>query len=383
MTYSLIPLAALAFASTTLAQPPAPPAPTTPPPAAAFPPEPSAPSILDRLQTEAAAIDPLVKSDAVKCFLKSVPRLLDPTARTVWRTKDKSRTYSEKEYPKLTDEERKDLIQKDYPPEFYYLTGYGTPLMYARPLDLYAQAARIKNFTHLRIADFGYGAIGHLRLLALQGARTIGIDVEPVLRAVYDLRGDTGDVFPDPDCVSGLILGRIDLANGRWPADKPIADQVAAFAKQSADASPPATPGLDLFLSKNTLKRGYIHPAREVEEKFLVKLGVDDATFCRAVFDSLKPGGHFLIYNLSPAQNPADKPYLAHADGQCPFERSLLEKTGFQVIEFDKEDRDTALDFWMALKINGDKPRDETRNDLFAWYTLCRKPAAVPAPDHK
>jgi phytoene/squalene synthetase len=104
---------------------------------------------------------------------------------------------------------------------------------------------------------------------------------------------------------------------------------------------------------------------------------VDDATFLRHVYDALKPGGLFLIYNLSPAQNSVEsgKPYLPHADGECPFPRELLEKTGFEVIDFDHVDRDKAVEYWMALGISEGKSAEETRKDLFAWYTLCRKAA--------
>ena len=79
----------------------------------------------------------------------------------------------------------------------------------------------------------------------------------------------------------------------------------------------------DLVLSKNTLKRGYIHPERPTEDRKLIKLGVDDRAFVQAVYDMLEPGGLFLIYNLCPAQAPPDQPYIPWADGRCPFDRRL------------------------------------------------------------
>ena len=50
------------------------------------------------------------------------------------------------------------------------------------------------------------------------------------------------------------------LVHGRFPADPKVVAAVGG--------------GYDLFLSKNTLKRGYIHPAEKVDPRLLVDLGV-------------------------------------------------------------------------------------------------------------
>ena len=88
----------------------------------------------------------------------------------------------------------------------------------------------------------------------------------------------------------------------------------------------------------------------------------------------IKPGGVFLIYNIAPAQNPPEKPYLAHADGRCPFERALLEKAGFEVTEFDRVDTEAIYGYWKTLGYDKGASREEALKDLFALYTLCRKP---------
>ena len=56
-----------------------------------------------------------------------------------------------------------------------------------------------------------------------------------------------------------------------------------------------------------------------------------------------------------------------------PVSREVLEKHGFELLEFDREDRAVALDYWMALGINAGKSREETGRELFAWYTVSRK----------
>jgi hypothetical protein len=130
--------------------------------------------------------------------------------------------------------------------------------------------------------------------------------------------------------------------------------------------------GYDLFLSKNTLKRGYIHPARPTNPAWLIELGVSDEAFVKAVAGSLKPGGYFLIYNLTPPQAPPDKPFLPMADGRCPFPRAVLEANGFEVLAYDVDDSKAARALARALKWDvQEKMNPET--DLFGLYTLARR----------
>ena len=129
----------------------------------------------------------------------------------------------------------------------------------------------------------------------------------------------------------------------------------------------------DLFISKNTLKNGYIHPAQPVNPRMLVHLGVDDTSYVRAIARILKPGGFAMIYNLSPAPAPPDKPYIPWADGRCPFPRELWEAEGFRVIEFDRDDGPAARAIGHALGWDqGSRPMD-LEKDLFAHWTLVRK----------
>jgi len=135
--------------------------------------------------------------------------------------------------------------------------------------------------------------VGQLRLLAGCGADVTGVDVHPVFRALYSQPSDQGVIADAPG-----VRGRITLTHGHFPGDNDVRRAVGD--------------GYDVFLSKNVLKRSYIHPEREVDERFQIKLGVSDEAFVKAMYDVLKPGGLALIYNIAPAQNPPDKPYLAH-----------------------------------------------------------------------
>ncbi len=354
-------VAALALAATTLNAQPA-----DPPSAPAAAPAPR-PSIVAQLQREADELRPLARTDAARAFLDAVPKLLEPAPRTIYRSKDRKSALSQAEFDRLPETERKVYEPRVCDPQFYYYTGYGSPLIYLRPLDLAAERAGWESadgFAGKRIIDFGYGLIGHLRLLAMLGADVSGTEVSPQLRALYSDPADTGEIAP---ASPGGPAGRLRVLHGFWPANAELAATVGD--------------GYDLFISKNVLKRGYIHPdpAREVDSKYLIDLGVDDARFLAELHRILKPGGYVLIYNISPAQNPPDsgKPYLPHADGRCAFTRDQFETAGFDVIEHDRDDTDAALDIWVALGI-GKGERSEVAKDLFATYTLARRKPAAP-----
>src|SRR5262249_50579729 len=153
--------------------------------------------------------------------------------------------------------------------QLYYTTKYGTPLAYARPFDLIA-AAGLTDVAGKKILDYGYGTVGHLRLLASLGADVTGVDVDPFLAELYADPADQGIVKGR----SGRD-GRITLVHGRWPNE--------------ADAYKKVGDGYDLIISKNTLKNGYLHPAQKVDKRMLIDLGCPDLRFVMALYSALKP----------------------------------------------------------------------------------------------
>jgi len=234
--------------------------------------------------------------------------------------------------------------------QYYYTTRYGTPLAYARPLQILAEAG-MTDVTGKRILDFGYGTVGHLRMWASMGADVVGVEVDPILQALYSRPSDTGEILG-----RGGRKGHLKLVHGHWPGEAGVKDQAGG--------------GFDLILSKNTLKRGYIHPERKVDPRMTIDLGVSDEAFVKAVHDALKPGGRFLIYNLSPAPSPPDKPYIPWADGRCPFDRAVLEKAGFTVESFDQDDSAVARKMGQALGWDQGEGAMKLETDLFGHYTL-------------
>ena len=302
-----------------------------------------------RLRAEAKAAEPLAKSDLGRSFLAATGSLPHVETRVVWFDSSRTHAWNEAEALALADTTRRRLIRREYDESFYYNTRYGSPLAYLRPLEFLA-AHGVKDLSGRRVMDFGYGTIGHLLLLGHLGADVVGVEVDPTLRVLY--AKDQGTVGK---------AGRLTLVDGQWP----VTDEV----RKAAGG------GFDLILSKNTLKRGYIHPERPVNPRMLVHLGVDDSTYVARLHDALKPGGYVLIYNLSPAPSPPDKPYQPWTDGRCPFDRALLERAGFEVIAYDQDDGPAARAMGHALGWDaGPRPMD-LEKDLFAHATLLRRKA--------
>jgi SAM-dependent methyltransferase len=310
-------------------------------------------SALSVLEREARALEPVVSSGLAKSFLKAAANLPAIPPRTVYLD-EATKTYrNEAAAATLSQKEKSKLKRIDLDDSFYWNTKYGSPLAYARPLDVLGRAG-LERVSGLKVLDFGYGTIGHLRLLAGQGASVTGVDVDPLLRALYSSPLDQGPV-KNPQGQHGQIR----LIDGRFPADHTTTTAVGG--------------DYDLIISKNTLKKGYVHPERPVDPRRLLNLGVDDATFVQAFHRALKPGGRLLIYNLYPAPSPPGQPYKNWAEGGCPFGREIWETAGFRVIAFDQDDSEPARAIGHALGWDqGDSPID-LKSDLFAKYSLMER----------
>lgn len=310
--------------------------------------------VLTKLRSEAAAVRPLVTTQVAREFLSATEWLPAAAPRVLLRTADKTRYYSETEAAGLPEGERAALQRFNASEEFYYTTKYGTPLAYVRPVELLGLAG-MTGFQGRKVLDFGYGTVGHLRLFALQGADATGVDVDPMLTALYSMPGDQGPVVG-----ANGRRGSVKLVGGRFPAEQ---DAMAAVGE-----------GFDLILSKNTLKNGYLHPAEPVDKRMLVDLGISDEEFVRTLFRILKPGGRVMIYNICPAPSAHGTPYKPWADGRCPFPRNMLEAAGFRVLAYDVQDDDGVRAMAHAFGWDSGEDAMDLHNDLFAWYTVAEKP---------
>lgn len=350
------------------------------------------PRPMELIRGEASRIVYELRTEGAKRFLISASWLPLLEDRVVYWNKTDRKAATPEEYAKLSPEEQAKFAERKLDEGFYYYTRYGSPVAYSRPLDILAAEVertasdaekapkppldptfpgagpRMFNaFEGKKILDFGYGGVGHLRLLASIGANAVGVDVDDLLRAYYNDPKDQGEIKGAPIGGQPGVDGTLKLVCGQWPADAKTVEQVGD--------------GYDLVISKNTLKNGYINPEQKVDERMLVKLGVSNDEFVGHLARILKPGGKILIYNLCPAQKPDPKDYIPWADGRCPFPREMLEKHGLRVVEFDKNDDEWARK--MGRAIGWDKDGMDLEKDLFAWYTLLEKPSAEKTSDAK
>lgn len=307
--------------------------------------------ITDKMQSDARNCAVLVKSSIAKDFLAATAKLEEPSPRTVYRDRDKTQAISKKDFDALSPDQQALWVPRECPPEFYYETGYGSPLVFMRLLDLVQP--HWSPTQPRKLLDFGYGTIGQLQLLAHCGFEAHGVDVEPVFGPLYSEPTDTGSIGK----------GKVAIHTGQWPADPALQSAVGH--------------GYSLITSKNTLKSGYLHPkpppGQTVDPKRLVHLGVSDEEFLRRVHSTLVPGGVFIIYNICPPQNPPDQSYLPYADGKSPFTKVDFERAGFEVVAFDVEDQAWVLDCFSTLGYAEGMKREAFAKAYFCWYTIVRR----------
>lgn len=324
------------------------------PPMAAPSPKAAAPSpsAVERIRADARRLGPLVHAPFTRRFLGATESLPHVAPRTLYRTADKARYYTAAEAAALAEPERRALVPQPADESVYYETKYGSPLSYARPLEILADAG-VAMRAGTRVLDFGFGYVGHLRLMASLGLDALGVDVDPMLRALYAEPGDQG-------AIAGTPPGRVRLVIGRFPAQAEVRAAVGG--------------GYDVVLSKNVLKRGYIHPDRPADPKLLIDLGARDDDVLAAFHDALVPRGVMLVYNICPALTLPDKPFIPWSDGRSPFSEAQWRAAGFDVLAFDRDDVATMRAFARALGW-GDDPDEkwDLEKDLSVLYTLVRR----------
>ncbi|RYG39467.1 hypothetical protein EON81_00820 [bacterium] len=302
-------------------------------------------SPVQQLELETLTLSALAESKLVRQWLGKVGALREPEPRVLFRDPG-GEYFTVSQASAMPKSKRGELRRVKVPASFYFTTRYSSPLAYGRLLDFAARFG-LGGLRKKKVLDFGFGTIGHLQLLAHAGADVHGIEVDSMLKALYSEPGDAGRIGP----------GFVKLHFGYFPTDAKLAVEVGG--------------GYDLITSKNTLKRGYVHPERPAPKEQLVDLGVDDKTFLRDIHSRLRPGGLFVVYNLSPRQAAPDKPYMPWADGRFPFERRLAEETGFEVLAFDQNDLPWAQSMGRAL--GWDKGGMDVEKDLQAEVTVLRR----------
>ncbi len=323
------------------------------------------PDAVDMLRKEAGQLMELARNMDVRKFMFSttwLPVISEP--RVVYFGSE-GKAITNTEFDALPEGEREAWKPREFDGYAFYYTKYGSPLAYMRPLDLASDAiGGLITLRGKKILDYGYGTIGHLRLLASQNADVTGVDVDPMLKALYSHPDDQGEV-PGVGLDDIPEAGHLKLVHGLWPGDKAVASAVGG--------------SYDLIISKNTLKNGFINPEHPVDKRMMVDLSVPQDEFVSKLVGALKPGGVLIIYNICPPQKPEGEGYIPWADGRCPFPREMLEKAGFDVLEYNKDDTEFVRRMGHSLDWDkGLQPMDLER-DVRAEYTLLKKVVTRPA----
>lgn len=312
-------------------------------------------SALEQMRGEASRAIVHTESRLGRAFMLAAQQIPGFEPRQVYRKEVAGRklTLGAVSYAKLPEAEQEGWTAEDLTSLEYYYTGYGTPLAYGRVLDVLGQAG-VTSISGKRICDFGCGTLGHLQVMARLGADTVGIDPDPWLRELYS---DPSDQYAP----SEERRGGIRLISGYWPGDPLALAEAGKF---------------DIFTSKNTLKRGYIHPDQKVDPRRTVNLGVSDEAFLNTLYSRLNEGGWVVIYNISGAQPEGG--YNPSADGRNPFPQEAWEKAGFTTVAYDVDDSENIRKWGAAF---GWGEPEELETGFFAMVSVFKKGAAPAQPE--
>lgn len=327
-----------------------------------------------RLVGEAHAVQGLSPSSWSAQLAAATAQLPTIGPRRLYHTSDGTRTYTEVELAPLPKAARANFLPETVDEQAYYYGPLGSPLFYMRLLDIVSANVRA-NLQGRRILEWNYSSIGPLKLLAAQGAQTVGISPSPRLRALYSFPGDQGELA----VVDREVRGRVTLLSGTFPADPAARAAVGG--------------GYDVIIARNLLLRGYIHPSAAEDTTLpgaraasppALDLGVSDEEFLRYMLEALKPGGRLLVYNLCAPPPPSTVAYDPHSDCRNPFPQALWQAMGFRVRDYDRSDTTALRDLVRALAPDPltTPPTVPSRigsarlnpGDLYATYTLVERP---------
>jgi hypothetical protein len=225
---------------------------------------------LQSLIDDASALRDVYSSPGAQRMLDGVEELPICEPSPVYAAWRPNRGYTQSQYDALDDSQREGLRMLPIESVDYYSTFYGTPLVYARILDLVELHSPGFVVEGARIMDLGYGQLGQLRLWAQMGADVVGVEIDPILTAIYDGCQAVGDVDDDPK-----TSGSVALVEGAWPNDESCRKEVGGE--------------FDLIISRNLLKRGYVKPAA-LNPAFPVPVGweMSDAEVVGHFYDRLR-----------------------------------------------------------------------------------------------
>jgi hypothetical protein len=294
---------------------------------------------------DADAIAPLMKQAAAREFLKAAATLKAQTPRIVYTHQSTRRSITPIEYEAMNANEREGFERVEHDETFYFSTYYGSPVAYARALEC-AGAHGLATLDNAKILDLGYGAIGGMRMMAGAGAGVSAVDVDSTLPALYREPLDQGAMLG-----INARTGRLTLYNGVFAGNTTLTKLIGRE--------------FNLIVSKNTMKRGFMKPASG--GKALVSFEASDEVLLDTIYDSLAPGGLFVIYNIMAGFDPG-KPAT---DGYSPFTREQFAKANLNVLALDAND-DAAVRA-MGRALGWETQMGDLEKNLFALCTVVQR----------
>ncbi len=284
-----------------------------------------------RLQRLARSLQKSVSSDLAADFLNATSALPWIQPRRLYQDPETKELFPGSAIASIPAERRWKLTSRSFGEHEYYEGRYGMSLAYATVVDALAERG-LASLSGKRVLDIGYGSILPLRLMACMGAKVIGLETDRFPGTLYSHESDTGAVR----AVRGRTIdrtrdGSIELRRGRFGVDWT-----------------PDPASLDLIISRNTLKNGYIHPRAEHAHEPNVRLGLSDERFLQAARASLVSGGLLAIYNTFDPRDPGPG-----ADGRSPFTTLQFEGAGFRTVALDEPDDERSRRLYEAAQSAG------------------------------
>ncbi len=324
--------------------------------------QPARPGVLGYYDTQADRVEPLVESALAKAFVdqtRALPAIEPYKIYILPATVPEAVTVEQ--YDRLPVEAREPLRPFTIKTQQYYETIFGSPLRYARPVDLLATAGGLDTLEGKKILDFGYGQIGQVRMMAMCGAHVVGTDVSSLVATLYERESDVE--------VTGSAgkTGSITLHQARWPAGERAIDLVGE--------------GYDVFIARDVLRAGKMDPQAELEAQHRVRLDVYPDFFLAELNRIMNDGGLVMIYNtgFNPPEDWPDR--RLGADISSPFSRQQWADAGFELLALDANDDEAMRELGYALDMDKGENGINLERFLFARYTLARKVRDAAADD--
>ncbi|MFG0256963.1 MAG: hypothetical protein ACF8GE_03580 [Phycisphaerales bacterium JB043] len=288
-----------------------------------------------------------------------------------------SRAVSPEIYESLPVEAMPDAQAKRFPGHRYDRMQH-VPLAYFCALDMVRELG-VDMLDGMRITDSGFGSVENLHVLASAGADVVGIQTEGAMDGPVHARIELGQI-PRAESVAEGDGGTLTIKTGTYPTS----DEIIELAGGQ----------IDLFVSKNSLRRGYFPaipdptPCRYFRGSASIIIGDDpykdlplcvtefvpkDAEYLQTVYDALAPGGLFLVYNLYIDRGDREEMWVRpDGVGECQFDLEMVIRAGFEIISWNQDDSAHARTMQEALREyeTGCRPSEE----YSAMATILRKP---------